>query len=249
MAKTITLADLKCTDCPFWQGGRCRFAARSQLRDRRLPGDATFLYQGDLPRAVGVLRKGYMRLVRHNDDGRRIGLGIARPGDVIGGLFGRPVDHMIEAITPVHLCQTDITTFEHGMRADPSMRAQIMRNMTEQLSRVRELIWRRGLLSSRERVVDFLVSAARIMPSERQPDGSVTVEICLPRRDWADLADTTVETVSRTMTWLAARGEVRALKRSRYRIADPRRLARLARLDDGRTRCCPAPRPTIACHQ
>lgn len=249
MAQATPISESKCSDCPLWKGGRCRLGTWSRLRHRSLPGGVTFMHQGDRPRTIAMLRRGYMRLVRFNDDGRRIGLGLARPGDVIGGLLGRPLDHMIETITPVHLCHVDITAFEHAMRTDPVMRSEILLNMTEQLSRVQELIWRRGLLTSRERVVDFLVSAARIMPREHHPDGSVTVEICLPRRDWADLADTTVETVSRTMTWLVARDEITALKRSRYRIADPGRLARLARLDDSLARRGPAPGQTIACHQ
>lgn len=171
-----------------------------------------------------------MRLVRFNDEGRRIGLGLGLSGDLIGGMLERPLDHMAESITPVHLCQVDVAEFERGMRADPVMRQEILRNITKQLSRAQELIWRRGQLTSRERVVDFIVRSMQIMLSEWQPDGSVIVEIRLPRRDWADLADTTVETVSRTMTWLAARGEVQPLKRARYRIADPKRLARMARL-------------------
>ncbi len=230
MANTIPFMDPQCVECPLWQGHRCRLGTRSRLRYRRLPGGATVYHQGDPPQAVGVLRKGYMRLVRFNDEGRRIGLGLAQSGDLIGGMLERPLDHMAESITPVHLCQVDAAEFERGMRADPVMRHEIVRNITEQLSRAQELIWRRGQLTSRERVVDFIVRSTQIMLSEDQPDGSVIVEICLPRSDWADLADTTVETVSRTMTWLAARGEVQPLQRARYRIADPKRLARMARL-------------------
>lgn len=229
MAETIPFSDLKCAACPLWKGGRCRLAARSRLRHRHMPGDTVFLHQGDRPGIFGVLRNGYMRLVRFNHDGRRIGLGLVRPGDVIGGLPGRRLNHMVESITPVQLCQTDALAFENGMRNDMSMRHEILRNTADQLARVRELIWRRGRLTSRERVIDFLVGATQFMPSETRPDGSVIVDICLPRPDWADLADTTVETVSRTMTWLAERGEVRTVGRGRYRIGDVRRLARLAR--------------------
>lgn len=49
-------------------------------------------------------------------------------------------------------------------------------------------------------------------------------------RDWAGITDTAVETVSRTMSALAAQGEVETLGRGRYRLVNPARLARLARL-------------------
>jgi hypothetical protein len=72
----------------------------------------------------------------------------------------------------------------------------------------------------------FLLMAARIMPSAPQPDGSVIVSMPIGRRDWADLCNMTIESISRQMTQLSASGEVQSLGRGRFRLTDPQALCR-----------------------
>ena len=69
------------------------------------------------------------------------------------------------------------------------------------------------------------------MPSEPLPDGSVVVSIPISRRDWADITNTTVETICRTLGQLAEPGVVESLAPGRYRIADLAELSRLAGID------------------
>jgi len=219
-----------CGSCPHHLAGICHLGALDRVRRVTLAPETVLFHQGDRTQRVGVLRSGYMRMVRFSAEGRRIGLGISRPGDMIGALPGRRIAHELEAATEVTLCMTDTATLERGMARLPALRRQMLVSTGEQLARVQEQIWLRGRLSSRERIIAFLVRAADYMPASPQPDGSVIVEIPLPRRDWAGITDTAVETVSRTMSSLAAQGEVETLGRGRYRLANPARLARLARI-------------------
>jgi CRP-like cAMP-binding protein len=219
-----------CGSCPHHLAGICHLGALDRVRRVTLAPETVLFHQGDRTQRVGVLRSGYMRMVRFSAEGRRIGLGISRPGDMIGALPGRRIAHELEAATEVTLCMTDTATLERGMARLPALRRQMLVSTGEQLARVQEQIWLRGRLSSRERIIAFLVRAADYLPAWPQPDGSVIVDIPLPRRDWAGITDTAVETVSRTMSSLAAQGEVETLGRGRYRLANPARLARLARI-------------------
>nr|WP_158540087.1 Crp/Fnr family transcriptional regulator [Rhodosalinus halophilus] len=220
-----------CSGCSLGAGSACHLAALPRLRQRVLPADTVLFHQGDRPRQLGILRSGYMRIVRLNADGRRMGLDFAVPGDLLGGLPGHRIDYTVESATDAEVCLADGAGLEQGMRAAPALRRQVLRGLADQLLRVQEQIWLRGRLTSRERIIAFLVRATASMPADLRPDGSVIVEVVLPRRDWADLTDTAVETVSRTMTALAAQGELQNLGQGRYRIANLARLADLARLD------------------
>jgi CRP-like cAMP-binding protein len=222
----------RCQTCLHHRAGHCHLGGLDTVRQVTLRADKVLFHQGERTQRVGVLRSGYMRMVRFSAEGRRVGLGIARPGDLVGALPGRRTAFGVEAATEVTLCMTDTATLERGMARLPALRRQMLVSTGEQLARVQEQIWLRGRLSSRERIIAFLVRAADYLPAWPQPDGSVIVDIPLPRRDWAGITDTAVETVSRTMSSLAAEGEVETLGRGRgrYRLVNPARLARLARL-------------------
>lgn len=69
------------------------------------------------------------------------------------------------------------------------------------------------------------------MPVDLLPDGGLVVEIAPSRRDWADLSNTTVETISRTLRYLADKDLVTTLGSGRYLIRNLQRLAYLACLD------------------
>ncbi len=77
----------------------------------------------------------------------------------------------------------------------------------------------------------FLVMATDIMPSEPMPDGSLVLKLGFSRRDWADLTNTTVETICRTLADLAKTGLVRSVSPGRYLIRDLAELSALAGTD------------------
>ena len=76
-----------------------------------------------------------------------------------------------------------------------------------------------------------------IMPTEPQPDGSLILTLEVSRRDWADLTNTAIETVSRTMSYLADKDLVISLTPRKFRIRDFERLACVAGVE-------PPPRPS-----
>lgn len=195
---------------------------------RRYKRDATIYEAGEIPGLVGVLKSGYLRTERIFDDGRRTIFSLTRPGEIIGSISGRPSEATVAAATDVEIGRFDQKAIKRLMSESERFRVGLLIQATILRDLQFELIWQRGALSSRERVIAFLVMMAGFMPTEPLPDGSTIVSIDLSRRDWADMSNTAVETISRTLTELSKMGLVESAAPRRYRISDLHRLASIA---------------------
>ncbi len=227
----------RCASCDLRGAALCRAVAASGLpgtrppRLHRVPRDATLLDQGEAPRMAGVLHSGVLRMERILGDGRRSIVGLALPGDTVGLLDVDRAACTLEAATDAEICVFDRETVATMRARDRAFTQYLFEEAGAQQEAARAMIWQRGALSSRERILAFLAMAARVMPSETLADGSVVVSVMLSRRDWADLANTTVESISRTLRQLSDKGLVKRRGPGRFRIADPDLLARLAGID------------------
>lgn len=180
---------------------------------------------------TGILRSGYLRMERISHDGRRDLIGLVVPGDLIGNWLGHQQGVTIEAATQAQICSFDPSTMRRLMNSDPALRIQLLRETAEQHARLLELIWRRGALSSRERIIAIMLMATEIMPVDSLSECEVVMKIEFSRKDWASLANTTVETVCRTLGQLSEKGLIESITPSLFRIPDLDKLARCAGLD------------------
>jgi len=238
MMQTHPIATDVCARCTLRSRAICRAvqagaaaAGRRGLRVRTLAQDWVLQEEGEAPKLTGILRRGYLRTERILEDGRRCIVGLTVPSDPVGAWLEGAGNCTVSAATEVEICTFDPQMLRILVDRDPAMRMEILRAAAEQHARQLELVWRRGALNSRERIIAFLVMAAEIMPSEPLPDGSLVVSIPISRRDWADITNTTVETICRTLGQLAEPGVVESLAPGRYRIADLAELSRLAGID------------------
>jgi CRP-like cAMP-binding protein len=117
------------------------------------------------------------------------------------------------------------------MATNQPFRRALQENLDDQYRRFLNLLWWNGALSSRERIIAFLVNAAEIMPTEPQPDGSIVLSMQTDRSDWADLTNTTVETICRTVRYLEEKRLITSLSPYRFQIHNLDALARLAGVD------------------
>lgn len=194
------------------------------------PGD-TVQAEGDVSNFAGVLRRGLLRRVRVNRNGRRNLIEIIRPGDLLGFVDSGPLDFSVESVTDAEICLFDAADLRRKMARDPILRQALMARLRVQYDRQLKAIWLRGALTSRERIIAFLLDATEFVPVEPAPDGGVIVTMLLTRRDWADLSSTTLETICRLLGDLAQEGLVTPEGAQRYRIADIAALAQLAGLE------------------
>lgn len=227
----------RCLGCRLRGSELCRAVATSGLpgvrpaRLHRIARDSQLFAEGHECDTIGILSAGILRRVRTGLDGRRTILGLVTPGDLAGGPGAEWHSDTLEAATDAEICLFDRATVRRMMAEDGRFVRHVLQQASEAHARTLELIWQRGVLTSRERIMAFLVRAAEVMPADLLPDGSIVVTVELSRRDWADTSNTTVETISRTLSQLADRDLVHTVGLGRYRIRDLRLLARLAGLD------------------
>ena len=228
---------LECDNCLLLGSALCRTIREAescgvrQLRTRQFDRGQTIVEQGELPSFLGVLKRGYVRQERLRLNGGHVLFGLACPGDIIGGPPSVSAKDSSEAATDIEVCTFDRATVEHLMLESPRFRQVILRETIRQHQRLLGLAWRLNALDSRERIIAFLVDATGFMPTELLPDGSLILQVEVSRRDWADLTNTAVETISRTIRYLAEKDMVISLTPYRIRIRDLDRLAFLAGID------------------
>lgn len=176
----------------------------------------------------GVVRSGYARKSVIKVSGKRTLVGLAPPGDILDGLPGQEHDYDFEAATDIEICFYDSATIKRQMAINQPFRTSLMQEMDHQHHRLLGLLWWNGTLTSRERIIAFLIRAVEYMPTERLSDGSVVLSMEIDRGDWADLTNTAVETISRTLRYLEEKNLVTSLTPYRFRIRDLDVLATIA---------------------
>ncbi|WP_158547449.1 Crp/Fnr family transcriptional regulator [Rhodovulum sp. 12E13] len=227
----------RCRGCTLRGADLCRAIRASAPTGTPPPALRTtgrgrqILAAGEAAGFLAVVRRGYARRTTMRMDGKRILLDLALPGDILGGVPGTTSPCDLEAATEVEMCVHDTRRLGWSLEGSISVLGLLVREADEMHRRLLGTLWRNGTLTSRERIAAFLVWATGIMPTEPMPDGSVVVTMEIDRRDWADLTNTAVETISRTLRDLGERGLVCSLSPYRFRIPDLQRLAALAGVD------------------
>lgn len=242
-----------CGSCTLRTRAVCKAVAaasvgRAGIRVRKLPSGWVLQDEGESPKLTGILRRGYLRTERILEDGRRSIVGLTLPADPVGAWLEPEGKCSISAATDVEICSFDPQVLRRLFEREPALRMQVLRAAAEQHARQLEFLWRRGALSSRERIIAFLVMAAEIMPTEALPDGGMIVTVPISRRDWADMTNTTVETICRTLGQLAEQGVIESRTQGRFRInnlADLADMAGIDPVDDVLANC----RPEVPVHE
>lgn len=195
---------------------------------RRFRRGEPIALQGEPCGFLGVIRSGYARKSVTRVSGRRILLDLVIPGEIVGRLPDQLSASDIEAATDVEICLHDRVAVTRQMLDNRDFRMLILREHEDKRHRALGAVWRHGMLTSRERIMASLVAATRIMPTEPLPDGGLVLDMTIERRDWADLTNTAVETISRTLRFLEEKELVISLTPRRFRIRDLDVLATLA---------------------
>ncbi len=231
-----------CTGCWLRESKLCSTVRSAALpphhptRLRRIGRDQPVSPLSAATSPPAILRSGYLRLETMTADGRRNILGLAVPGDLISNWQGKQRRFALETASDVELCVLDRALVKGLVERDPDFRLQLLRETEIQHARQLHLIWQRGALTSRERAIAFLLLALETMPTRPIGDNAVLVRIEISRRDWADLANTTVETISRTLSFCARGGLIECVGPQQIIVRDLQALTNLAGHETG---CAP----------
>jgi CRP/FNR family transcriptional regulator len=196
-----------------------------QTAERFAPGEALF-WQGDAAAHVFEVVAGALRTVHVMSDGRRVITGFLFPGDVIGVSLRDRYLTTVEAIAPTQVRRIGRHRFEAAVDRCPDLRPQLIERLGDEMTAAQEQVVLLARKTAEERVASFLRSLGRRSGGTLRPGQQVPLP--MTRLDMADYLGLTIETVSRVMTRLAARGIIGPAGRHEIAIHRPGALAAIA---------------------
>jgi CRP/FNR family transcriptional regulator, nitrogen oxide reductase regulator len=199
----------------------------SEAQSRRLPAGAMLYREGEPARAVHVLASGFVKMVQTTPDGEHVITRYVSPGEAFGipalldGLY--PAD-AITVTTCIEL-QWPSSIIKDLMIHHPTIALNAMRDLEV---RLREMESRMRDLSNGPVERRIAHALSKLVEKFGQPiaDG-IEFPFPLSRQDLADLAGTTLHTVSRTLGSWEALGHIKRGRR-RVVISDVAALNQLA---------------------
>jgi len=192
--------------------------------------------QGEPATTLYLIERGYLKLTQVTADGSEIIMRFVGPGAPIGGVaaLGRAVYPITATATdPATVVGWSGTSLTAMLNEYPALRTNIMREMSTHMG---EALMRVGEMAT-ERVTQRIARALLRVAEHCGYATLTTVEIphALTRQELAEMAGTTLFTVSRTLTEWESAGFVRSA-RARVRITNVPSLRRLAEYGDSPSR-------------
>ena len=198
---------------------------RRQPAERFEPGAAVF-WEGDAASHLFQIVEGVLRVYKIIGDGRRVITGFLNPGDLVGLSLRDRYLYTAEAVTRVRLRRLPRIRFDEEVNASPNLRPEVFARLCDEMAAAQDQMVLLARKSAEERVASFLLVLARRFATEQSC--KPVVELPMTRLDMADYLGLTIETVSRIMTRLAARGVISPLGRHAITVMQPAKLEALA---------------------
>ena len=166
-------------------------------------GEAVF-WEEDAAADVFQVLEGCLRLYRILPDGRRAVMGFVFGGEMLGLSLSETYLYTAEAVTGSKIRRLGRRRFNQLVEASADLARSFRNQMLEEMNAAREQIVVLGRLGAEERVIHFLLSAARKTGADR--DHPVAVDFPMSRLDIADYLGLTIETVCRIVSKLKRDG-------------------------------------------
>ena len=188
----------------------------------RLRKGQNLFIAGDSPRSIYGVANGCLKIVREGPEGESVITRVVRPGNIVGirEVFGE----FKYSRTSVALKESEVfsiearAVFELILRS-PAVSLQFMKIFCNELSRMEKRIENDLYKPARNLVAAVIYELYTLFADE----GQTTFEPPLNRRDIAELADVTPETVSRAVADLKLNG-VLETQGAVFHILDPDEL-------------------------
>jgi CRP/FNR family transcriptional regulator len=189
------------------------------------PG-AAFIQEGDPAEHFYNVTSGAVRLCKLLPDGRRQITGFARPGHFLGLAVRNIYGFSAEALSPVRVCRFSRARYQAVLLDHPELERRLLETAANELVAAQEQMLLLGRKTARERLASFLLAQADAAPGCVQR--SDQVDLPMNRTDIADYLGLTIETVSRSMTWLKGQGFIGLPSSSHVVLLRRDRLSELA---------------------
>ncbi|ACI51744.1 transcriptional regulator, Crp/Fnr family [Gluconacetobacter diazotrophicus PA1 5] len=187
-----------------------------------LPGRA-FVEEGAPATDFFSITSGNVKLFKALPDGRRQITGFAGAGHFLGLAVTDQYAFGAEAVDTVRLCRFSRARMRHLMDDFPRLERRLLEEASNELVAAQNQMLLLGRKTARERVASFLLDRVRDMLN---PSGDVPLP--MTRSDIADYLGLTIETVSRTLSWMRTERLITIGKGHTVRITAMERLESLA---------------------
>ncbi|MGL5117155.1 MAG: Crp/Fnr family transcriptional regulator [Beijerinckiaceae bacterium] len=170
---------------------------------RKLSADEALWCEGDARTHICSVLSGAICFSRVLLDGRRIVLGFAYPGDIIG-LGGDFAPSDAHAVQTTRLELIPASVFKRAAKENPDLGRKAAVAVANQLDEAYQHVVVISKLSACERLASFLVALSH--RNERRGLSRLSVILPMKRIDIADYLGLTIETISRTFTQFRVKG-------------------------------------------
>ena len=158
-------------------------------------------YEGEKSTLLRVVVFGAVKLIRRTEDGKEILVDMLKPGEYFGSLNELGDDTYAESVTAQsYACILSIGNrdFRSLLNAHPSIAVAVLDLTAEKLKTAREQIHHLTTLSVEKRIAHILLILCDKFGEESKH--GLLLQLPLSRKDLADMAGTSTETASRTMS-------------------------------------------------
>ncbi len=202
--------------------------AVAAARLRRLPRDGRIFDQGESASRAHALLSGCVRISQSGSDGEEILIRLIGPGDIFGcvpaatdGLYPADATALVDSVE-ISWAPGDLLAL---MRRHPGIAINMVAVVGKRLGEAQERLRELATQSAERRVARTLLRL--IDQAGRRTDEGVLIGFPLRRKDIADIAGTTLHTVSRLLAdW--ERQRLLATRKQELVIASPDDLRRIA---------------------
>lgn len=171
-------------------------------RQRALKREEHLFHGGQAFRSVCVVQSGTVKTYQLSSEGDEIVTGFHLPGELIGlDAIGRERHpEFAVALEDSRYCEIPYRDFQKILDESPSLNNLMLKLLSADMAETRELLVVIGRMDARARVSMFLLNMSRRLKS-RGEDGD-RFRLSMDRRDIANYLSLTIETVSRTLSWM-----------------------------------------------
>jgi CRP/FNR family transcriptional regulator, anaerobic regulatory protein len=210
---------------------------------RRVRAGEALVRAGDRFDAIYFVRCGFFKSVRVDEAGNEVVLGMPMTGEAIG-LDGVDSGHYTADVIALETSFVAIVPFAQLTqlgRSHPPIERALYRAFSRELAREHTLIWLLGTLTAEARVASFLLDLSERFG--RLGYSRTAFALRMTRQEIGNYLGIKLETVSRTLSALAAAGVI-AVERRTVSLRDVPSLQRLAqpRNDELEARTAPGAR-------
>jgi len=178
-------------------------------RQRPLGKEAFLFHAGQALKSICVVRSGTVKTYQLSSEGEEIVTGFHLPGELIGldaiGKSRHP--EFAVALEDSRYCEIPYREFQHILDESPSLNRLMLRLLSADMSETRELLLVLSRMDARARVASFLLNMSRRLA--RRGEDHTRFRLSMDRRDMANYLGLTIETVSRTLSWMQKEGMLR----------------------------------------